>query len=137
MLAALFMQAGGIAERTLEHAWMVVVGEIILGAAILIGALAVGKRFLNAEFPGVVREIREDVKHLQEQIEGVRRDLQTYRGEVNSLNNRIGEQGRDIGYLGKDLERVDRRVERLEGDATGHGERGSYRPPPRRPSGGG
>jgi predicted RNase H-like nuclease (RuvC/YqgF family) len=134
MFALLFMQAGDLAAKTLEHAWLVVVGEIVVGAAILVGALAVGKRFLNAEFPGVVREIREDVKHVQEQIEGVRRELQTYRGEVNSLQNRLSEQARDIGYLSKDHDRLDRRVEKLEGDATGHGEQ---RRPPRRPSGGG
>jgi septal ring factor EnvC (AmiA/AmiB activator) len=89
-----------------EQVWTVLIGQAVIGALILIGFIAVARRFMQVEFPAEIKDIRDDLHGLRlelretnQELIRMRRDVDKHEHHIESLREwrRETREGRGLG----------------------------------------
>jgi hypothetical protein len=109
----------------MDHAVLVLVAQLILFIATLVGALAIGRRFIDKEYPGFVQRVEAGMTTLKlellSEIEGLRSDVMGMREQLITHRVTAAEQAERVAGLQRRVTKLEDRVEN-----------GMPPPPPRR-----
>jgi hypothetical protein len=117
-MLGLMQNSVGLADRAMDNAVIFLVGQLILFVLTLVGSLAIGKRFLNQEYPGFVLRVETSMKTLESkllsEIDALRRDvigLREQHVDRRIHNERMTET---LGNMDRRLSKVEDKLDRGE-----------------------
>ncbi len=73
----------------LDQVWTVLVGQAVIGALIMIGFIAVARRFIQVEFPAEIKDIRDDLHGLRLELRDTNQELIRMRRDVDKHDHHI------------------------------------------------
>lgn len=71
------------ANSIIDQVWTVLIGQAVVGALILIGFIAVARRFMQVEFPAEIKDIRDDLHGLRLELRDTNQELIRMRRDVD------------------------------------------------------
>jgi septal ring factor EnvC (AmiA/AmiB activator) len=83
MLGVILFAAQISGDPLVNQIWIVLIGQAVVGALVLIGFVAVGRRFISQEFPAVIKDIRDDIHEMREELSKTNRELLEMRIQIN------------------------------------------------------
>lgn len=71
------------ATSIIDQIWTVLIGQAVIGALILLGFIAVARRFLQVEYPAEIKDIRDDLHGLRMELRDTNQELIRMRRDVD------------------------------------------------------
>lgn len=93
------------ATSLIDQVWTVLIGQAVIGALILLGFIAVARRFMQVEYPAEIKDIRDDLHGLRMELRDTNKELLHMRRDIDKHDVHIEslrEWRRDVRGTGLD-----------------------------------